>query len=563
MDRLPKCRFFQFSSCRNNLLNPYNETDQRGWQRIFLVQEQQVFYQEAISQRADQTCADAVKTRLGLPHSPPVTYIQPHPPVQKKTLQVSHKSTQTKSKMDPSPGSSFSSSSKFLSPISRRCENYKVDCDSGFRFNSSGNTGSPQPRLSSSVSKVLSPISGQCESKNKNSSRDTASVWSSLSSVDTHIPSELRDVFPISPEPSVLWTTPPQPPSMPKVSQLPMLKEKIKTQSKQISVADVKDGPCTVQPGLLLARNPWGQMQETALQFGQGNKEKYKTKRVPEIAPFEVHKLSAAMPVKTTAKHPTKTKKNTSKQESTKKLNIMEYNHEYKPLHNPAQSLTKVLSYLEAEDWKNKVDACQTIKSLAQHHKETLLPKLHYITLALSDEVKSIRYSVFQAVTCAITDLFIYLRASMNSEVELMCKALLLRLARGKESFILEPISRALEALVQNCTDNKLVITALLKAGMDHRCSAVRATTAKYVTQAVHQMDAETILFSKKSFLQCFLDSVAKMATDASPDVRYFGIEILKDISSHRNFHSLWQIYVPEKKHYILDKILKKLKQFC
>lgn len=78
--------------------------------------------------------------------------------------------------------------------------------------------------------------------------------------------------------------------------------------------------------------------------------------------------------------------------------------------------------------------------------------------------MKNLRSSVACAAVDTMAMLYLHLQLIMDPEVERTARALLLRLAQGRETFIKEKVSVALDALVQNCSYGR-VVTALLNSG--------------------------------------------------------------------------------------------------
>lgn len=78
--------------------------------------------------------------------------------------------------------------------------------------------------------------------------------------------------------------------------------------------------------------------------------------------------------------------------------------------------------------------------------------------------MKNLRSTVACAAIKAMTDMIIYLKSTIDPEVEGTCRSLLSCLAQGNNAFKQEQLNIALDALVENC-NHKRVVTALLNTG--------------------------------------------------------------------------------------------------
>ncbi|GLD62046.1 uncharacterized protein AKAME5_001380100 [Lates japonicus] len=175
-------------------------------------------------------------------------------------------------------------------------------------------------------------------------------------------------------------------------------------------------------------------------------------------------------------------------------------------------------------------------------------------------QVKNLRSCVACAAMDSIGDLHIHLCKAMDPEAERTGRALLLKLAQTTSAFIHQQANLALDALVEGCSPNR-VVTALLNAGLSHRCAAVRASTAQHLHQLARIIGEDRTLTAGKIFAERLIAAVAKMSVDAAPEVRLHGQKMLEGLAHHRDFMVLWDKVIPMKDRRPLEKILKKMRQ--
>ncbi|XP_018530902.1 uncharacterized protein LOC108882726 [Lates calcarifer] len=375
----------------------------------------------------------------------------------------------------------------------------------------------------------------KAKAKNTSPSPDgSMSSVDSLSTVDTHTPSELRAISQLA---SPLTLSPPQTAAKTKKSCLPVRTRK--------EVA----GGCPLQS----ATNKVTKIVERLEQFQFVPRPPYQPAAPPRKTTFAPTPPSVAAPSK--ARGPKRVMNL-----RPPKADCRQVRDDLKPLAKPSESLSLCFRQLASADWEKKMDGFKTVRTLARHHPELLKPKLHEICLILEEEVKNLRSCVACAAMESIGDLHLHLCKAMDPEAERTGRALLLKLAQTTSTFIHQKANLALDALVEGCSPNR-VVTALLNAGLSHRCAAVRASTAQHLHQLVRILGEDQTLTAGKIFAERLVAAVAKMSVDAAPEVRLHGQMMLEGLAHQRDFMVLWDKVIPMKDRRPLEKILKKMRQ--
>uniref|UniRef100_A0A2K6DWR0 TOG array regulator of axonemal microtubules protein 1 n=1 Tax=Macaca nemestrina TaxID=9545 RepID=A0A2K6DWR0_MACNE len=129
---------------------------------------------------------------------------------------------------------------------------------------------------------------------------------------------------------------------------------------------------------------------------------------------------------------------------------------ELRPFSKPEIALTEALRLLADEDWEKKIEGLNFIRCLAAFHSEILNTKLHETNFAVVQEVKNLRSGVSRAAVVCLSDLFTYLKKSMDQELDTTVKVLLQK-AGESNTFIREDVDKALRAMVNNVTPARAV----------------------------------------------------------------------------------------------------------
>ncbi|KAM7394984.1 hypothetical protein PAMA_006634 [Pampus argenteus] len=411
-------------------------------------------------------------------------------------------------------------------------------------------------------------VAQQAAQKADSDSSPTASisVVSSLSSVDTHTPRDLRDISLMgSPvEVTLLSPTPPPPRVNPitrrRVSRLPVFSSASDNQTNELGLQSAKNKVEAIVENLERFRHgsipsprpPAAARKITAVEP--------KTSKMEPLAPTPptvpqnkkrgtrrgtvLHPAKAAngAGMKTTGDHslqPGKAKKD-----------------ELQPLSKPAESLSLSFRLLSSDDWMKKTEGLKIIQALARYNPDILTPKLHEVCLALIEEVNNLRSVVSCAAINTLGDMYLHLQKTMDPEVERTGRTLLLKLASTTNAFVHQQVNLALDAMVENCSHGRNV-TTLVNTGLSHRCVAVRGSMALHLHQVAERCGSVHILTAGRCFTERFLIAVSKMLEDGAPEVRHPGQMILQELALHKDFMDTWAKTIPEKDRRPLDKILK------
>ncbi|XP_039863283.1 TOG array regulator of axonemal microtubules protein 2-like [Simochromis diagramma] len=385
---------------------------------------------------------------------------------------------------------------------------------------------------------------------------------SSLSSVDTHTPSELRAIpLIVSPDKMTPLTPVPPPPRAACPSQLPVF-------SAKHSGADTK-----VIRGIrvLTVKDKFGPILEKLQHFQDGivtsPGHTVPTKTFTAVKPLTPKPPTVPIPQKRGPRPGTLLRRAKVVPIDDKKAdsqcsqnNPREGRVKLPPLATPVESLSHSFSLLSSDDWIKKRQGLQTIQSLAKHHSDILKTKLHEVCLVLTEEVKNQRSAIACEAIHTIDELYIQLQKTMDPEVETTGRALLLKLAHTNNNFVHQEVNLALDAMVENCSHGR-ILSALFNTGLTHRCVAVRNSTAQHLHQLADKVGAAIIL-KAGSFTEKFLIAASKMAGDAAPEARYHGRTIIKKLTLHKDFMNLWMKIVPEKDRRPVEKSLKKANNY-
>ncbi|KAM4853204.1 TOG array regulator of axonemal microtubules protein 1 isoform 2-T2 [Thomomys bottae] len=232
---------------------------------------------------------------------------------------------------------------------------------------------------------------------------------------------------------------------------------------------------------------------------------------------------------------------------------------ELRPFSKPEIALTEALRLLSDEDWEKKIEGLNFIRCLAAFHSEILSTKLHETNFAVVQEVKNLRSGVSRAAVVCLSDLFTYLKKSMDQELDTAVKVLLHK-AGESNTFIREDVDKALRAMVNNVTPARAVIS-LINGGQSHLHIAVRRCAAQHLSDVVEFMEPERILSGTKDMAERLLPAAAKFAQDSSQETRYYGRKMLFLMMCHPNFEKMLEKYVPSKDLPYIKESVKNLRQ--
>ncbi|XP_057398362.1 TOG array regulator of axonemal microtubules protein 1 isoform X1 [Balaenoptera acutorostrata] len=232
---------------------------------------------------------------------------------------------------------------------------------------------------------------------------------------------------------------------------------------------------------------------------------------------------------------------------------------ELRPFSKPEVALTEALRLLADEDWEKKIEGLNFIRCLAAFHSEILNTKLHETSFAVVQEVKNLRSGVSRAAVVCLSDLFTYLKKSMDQELDNTVKVLLHKSGESN-TFIREDVDKALRAMITNVTPARAVVS-LINGGQSHLHIAVRRCAAQHLSDVVKFMEPERILSGTKDMADRILPAAAKFAQDSSPETRYYGRKMLFLMMCHPNFDKMLEKYVPSKDLPYIKESVKSLRQ--
>ncbi|XP_035475681.1 TOG array regulator of axonemal microtubules protein 1-like isoform X3 [Scophthalmus maximus] len=244
------------------------------------------------------------------------------------------------------------------------------------------------------------------------------------------------------------------------------------------------------------------------------------TKKIPVVTPLAlIHSKDTQTnrrgPQTRSVQHPARTVVRAGKTTASDGIPLSDT--EEKPLDKPVASLSLCFQLLSLNDWKKKMDGMKIIRALAQHHSQTLIPKLRKVCLVLVEEVTNLRSAVACAAINTLAELYVRLQRVMDPEVEITGKALLLTLAHTLNAFTQQQINQALDAMVQNCSPGR-VVNALFTTGLSHCCVAVKVSTAQHLHQLADRLGAAHVFRAGKTYTERFLIAVSKQSLDAAPE---------------------------------------------
>ncbi|KAM7374292.1 hypothetical protein PAMP_006960 [Pampus punctatissimus] len=414
------------------------------------------------------------------------------------------------------------------------------------------------------------------------------SVVSSLSSVDTHTPSDLRAISLMgSPvEVTLLSPTPPPPRVAPitrrRVSRLPVFSSASGQSSKKKVEAIVENLERFQLGSIPSPRPPAAARKTTAVEPKMSKMEplaptpptvpqnkKRGTRRGTILRPAKAANGAAPTPPTVPQNKKRGTRRGTilrpakaangavKKTTGDRSLQTgKDKKDDLQPLSNPVESLSLSFRLLSSDDWMKKTEGMKIIQALARYNPDILTPKLHEVCLALIEEVNNLRSVVSCAAMNTLGDMYRHLQKTMDPEAERTGRALLLKLASTTNAFIHQQVNLALDAMVENCSHGRNV-TTLVNTGLSHRCVAVRGSMAQHLHQVAESCGSAHILTAGRCFTERFLIAVSKMLVDGAPEVRHPGQMILQKLALHKDFMDTWARTIPEKDRRPLDRILK------
>ncbi|KAM6280968.1 TOG array regulator of axonemal microtubules protein 2-like [Porphyrio hochstetteri] len=207
---------------------------------------------------------------------------------------------------------------------------------------------------------------------------------------------------------------------------------------------------------------------------------------------------------------------------------------EVRPFAEPQQELLNALTWLSSDDWEQNAKGLFSIRCLAIHHSEVLLPRIHDVSLAVSKEVNNLRSKVSRFAIGTLGELFRTLKKNMDHDVDTIAQVLLQR-TWDSSDFIQKAASRSLRLMVQNVTPAR-AMSALMASGIQHRNVTVRKCAAEHLLSTVEKIGAKKLLSGKHINTDVLVNTVVRLAQDSHQDTRYYGRQMLNILMSHEKF---------------------------
>ncbi|XP_042562167.1 TOG array regulator of axonemal microtubules protein 1-like [Clupea harengus] len=222
----------------------------------------------------------------------------------------------------------------------------------------------------------------------------------------------------------------------------------------------------------------------------------------------------------------------------------------------PQQALLQAFRLLSEDDWEKKIEALTSIRSLSQHHAELLLPRLHDLCLAVTQEVKNLRSMVSRTAIVTLAHLYAHLGLGMDAEAEGTTRALLQK-AGEASGFIRDDVELALGYMVVNVTPSRSM-NALINTGVRHRNTAARKSTALHLGRLAEVMGSSHLLSGKNKLTDRFIHSISCLAVDCALEVRTHAHNTLAFLASHPNLIKMVERFVPQRDHITIKNIINK-----
>ncbi|XP_041960509.1 uncharacterized protein LOC121719151 [Alosa sapidissima] len=226
------------------------------------------------------------------------------------------------------------------------------------------------------------------------------------------------------------------------------------------------------------------------------------------------------------------------------------------PVSCPEQAILQAFRLLRDDDWEQKIEALNSIRSLSQHHAEVLLPRLHDVCLAVYREVKNLRSMVSRVAMVTLAHLHAHLGRAMDAEAEGTAQTLLPK-AGEASGFIREDMELALGYMVLNVTPSRSM-NALINTGLRHRNAAVRKTTAQFLERLAEVMGASRVLSGKKDLTDRFIHSISCLAIDSAQEVRTHARNTLAFLASHPNLIKMVDRFAPQRDQVTVKDVINK-----
>ncbi|XP_039604278.1 uncharacterized protein LOC120525763 isoform X1 [Polypterus senegalus] len=230
---------------------------------------------------------------------------------------------------------------------------------------------------------------------------------------------------------------------------------------------------------------------------------------------------------------------------------------ETRPLTHPESSLTEALTLLKDNDWELKRKGLFTLRRLASWHSNILLPQLHDICLAVTQEVNNLRSKVARSAMRTLSEVFKAVGRNVDPEVEELTRVLLLKTGDTSE-FLRDTAEKAMSILVENASPGRM-LSALIATGAAQRNSIVRSCAAEHMLTTVESLGPERLLTGVRDGPDVILQTMVKLAQDGHQDTRFYGRRMLITFMAHPEFDRIIQRSLSTHDlHFVMTSIKQK-----
>ncbi|XP_041353393.1 TOG array regulator of axonemal microtubules protein 1-like isoform X2 [Gigantopelta aegis] len=232
---------------------------------------------------------------------------------------------------------------------------------------------------------------------------------------------------------------------------------------------------------------------------------------------------------------------------------------DWQPFKDPDGALREAQKKITNEDWEMKISAIILLRRLMRFHPETLNSQLHAVLLLVLNEVKNLRSQVSRAAILGLGDMFLYLKKSMEPDLDMAARGLLAKSCETN-AFIRADVETALMCMVDNANPQRALV-ALISGGASHKSTAVRKVTAQYLAVLVERMGPGKILSGIKDITDRIIPTVAQFVSDGSQDTRYYGRKMLSLLMRHPDFDKMLTKHLPSNTLRHVQDVVENLRQ--
>ncbi|CAB4065703.1 unnamed protein product [Lepeophtheirus salmonis] len=221
------------------------------------------------------------------------------------------------------------------------------------------------------------------------------------------------------------------------------------------------------------------------------------------------------------------------------------------------QAYNEAMQQLQSGDWEKEILGLESIVSLVKSQHEVIKSNITMVVRLVTITVKNLRSQVCRIGVQAFAEMFLHLGRSMEGESDKIIP-LLLNKSVDTNKFIREDCNIALDTAMENISIYK-GLNVLLESGVDHKNVVVRINTARIYSNIVRSMGAEKILGSSKEFQALVFERGCTLLADGSSEVRNHAKDAFRELSSHKNYGTVLDKFVPESQRRYIQKTLDSL----